>query len=448
MNKSLLVLLVSFGVGLFGSAQITTNSPYSVSGLGIWEEPIDAVNSGRGGARIAATDSTFANDYNPSALSFLAKGQPVFTFDLTGRFSTFETQNASSGNRFFYLRSIQLAIPFANRHAISFGIRPVFSRGYNFKVYEPLGSDSARHSYIGKGGVQQVFLSYAIGIIKKEKHYLSLGIEGNYNYGNSTNRKVTEILSTTSHFNGILDNTSRISTFSTRIGLVYRTQLSSRSAINLGATFQPELNWRVQHTENLYRFVGTYELNDANAELIYTSGEVDGRVRMPKRWGVGIGYELKGFQDSLQKSSLLPRVRIFADFEQMQWNRYSSDIAEINTNLENALHIRFGVDYTPHYRTLDRAANIKYFSKMNYRLGFNFSQLPTNQGLINDLGVTVGFGFPIPFNKSLSSLNFGMKFGQQGEQGPTSLRERYIGLHLGILITPGFDRWFKKFKYD
>jgi len=367
-----------------------------------------------------------------------------------GRLSTFETENTSSDNRYFYLRSIQIAIPFANRHAVAFGMRPVFSRGYDFKDYQALGTDSVRHSYLGQGGVQQVYLSYGLAVLKKAKHNLALGIEGNYNYGNSTNRRVTEILSTTSHFNGIHDNSFRVNTFSARLGLTYRWQFTKQSAFNFGFVYQPELKWNVQQTESLYRFVGTYGLNDANADLIYTSGNRDGNVTMPTRWGLGLGYELLGRQDSLQKSMLLPRLRVFADFEHMQWEKFAIDVPGYSdsTVLNNARHIRIGIDYTPHYRTLDRAANIKYFSKMSYRIGASFSQLPSGQGNLNDIGLTLGFGFPIPFNKSLSSLNFGMKFGQQGETGPNSIRERYIGLHLGILITPGFDRWFKKFKYD
>jgi hypothetical protein len=450
MNNTQSVWLLLLFISQFGLAQVTTNNPYSSKGLGIWEEPIDAVTMGRGGARIANTDSTFANDYNPAALTSLAKGQPVFSFDLTGRFSTFETENASSGNRLFYLRSIQLAIPFANRHAIAFGMRPVFSRGYDFKDYQALGTDSVRHSYIGKGGVQQVYLSYAIAVLKKPKHALSLGLEGNYNYGNSTNRRVTEILSTTSHFNGIHDNNFQVGALSARLGLTYRWKISEQSAFNFGFVFKPELDWKVTQTENLYRFVGTYNLNDANAELIYTSGDNDGKVTIPMRWGAGLGYELIGRQDSLQRSMLLPRLRIFADLECMQWERYATNISGFSDSaqLNNTRHIRVGFDYTPHYRTLDRAANIKYFSKMSYRIGFNWSQLPAEQENINDLGITLGFGFPIPFNKSLSSLNFGMKFGQVGSTEPGQIRERYIGLHLGIQITPGFDRWFKKFKYD
>lgn len=86
---------------------------------------------------------------------------------------------------------------------------------------------------------------------------------------------------------------------------------------------------------------------------------------------------------------------------------------------------------------------------MTYRLGANYGQIPGGDTRLTDFGMTFGLGFPIPFNRSVSSLNIGMKIGQQGEIGPTSIRERYIGVNVGIILSPGFnDKWFRKFKYD
>ena len=448
-------LLVAIGMiclaNFYGVAQVTTNSPYSVNGLGIWEEPADGVSMGRGGARIALNDSLYANEYNPASLSYLAKGQPIFSFDITGRFSNFESGNESSSARFFYLKTIQIAIPFAKRFAAAVGIRPIISRGYDFKTYQFIDGDSIRHSYIGSGGVQQLYLSFSSAIIKNERNYLSVGLEGAYNFGNTTNSRVTEFFTSNSQFNSVYHTNDKVRAFSLKAGLQYQYTINQHSSIGMGAVYQPQNMWSTENTESLIRFTGLYGINPGNMDTIFKTGVVDGEIVMPQRLGFGFNYEMRAKQDSLSNRTHAYRLRFLGDAEFMSWSNYRKNLPNIidTTALTNGMYIRLGIDFTPHHKFLDKAPNISYFSKMSYRIGFNYAQLPSRNQNLTDLGMTFGLGFPIPFNRSLSSLNIGVKLGQQGEVGAQSIREQYVGLHFGIILSPGFnDRWFRKFKYD
>lgn len=446
-------LLVFFFLSIVASidAQVTTNTPYSIQGLGIWEEPIDAVTMGRGGARIAGNDSTYANDYNPASLPFLAKGTPLFSFDLSSRFSNFESDFGESSARLLYLKSIQIAIPFAKRFASAVGIRPAISRGYDFKTYEVIAGDSIRHSYTGEGGVQQFYFSLSGAILKNEKTFLSVGLEGAYNFGNTANVRRTEFINSSSYFNGLYRENDRVRGMTMRAGINYQYEINSHSSLAVGGVYQPKMSLTTLNRESLIRFAGDYELGPTNIDTIFNTGLLNGKVDIPQRIGIGVNYEIRARQDSLMKSMHLYRLRFMVDVEHMAWSSYEKRIEDIPQPeaMSDALFLRGGIEYTPHHKVLDKAPNISYFSKMTYRIGVSYAQLPQGNSGITDFGTTFGLSFPIPFNRSLSSLNLGAKLGRQGEIGANSIRESYVGIHFGIILSPGFnDKWFRKFKYD
>jgi hypothetical protein len=86
--------------------------------------------------------------------------------------------------------------------------------------------------------------------------------------------------------------------------------------------------------------------------------------------------------------------------------------------------------------------------KIMYRAGLNLNQIAIPNDNLNDFGITFGLGFPVPFEKSQSSINFGLRAGQIGSVGPGSLREQYIAIQFGLMITPAnWERWFRKKEY-
>lgn len=450
MHKKILAVLILL-IPVLTIAQVTTNSPYSQFGLGMWKEPIDGISLGRGGARIGLNDSTYANIHNPASLPYLGKGQPLFSFDLSTRFSNFESASGKSSDHLVYLNSIQIAIPFAKRFALALGMKPVISRGYDFKTYEVIAGDSLRHSYMGEGGVQQVYFNFSGAILKNEKNYLALGADLGYNFGNTANSKRSDWINSSSYFNGLYNVNDRIRGFSLNTGLSYQYTISKYSSFSIGVTYAMPTYWKTTSLESLVRYTGDYDVSPANIDTIFSTGELGGKVLIPQRIGFGVGYEIRAREDSLKSRLLMYRVRILADIEMMSWSQYKKEVngIPVNETYSDAMYARFGIEYTPHHKFLDKSPSIKYLSRMTYRLGANYGQIPGGDTRLTDFGMTFGLGFPIPFNRSVSSLNIGMKIGQQGEIGPTSIRERYIGVNFGIILSPGFnDKWFRKFKYD
>lgn len=449
-------LTIFLSLPIVAVAQTSTSSPYSSRGIGLWEDPSNGVYGGMGGARISSVDSAFSNDYNPASYSYLGKGMPLVSFGLNGQFSSYASQSEKGNARAIYISEINIAIPFAKRFGLAIGMRPVLKRGYNFHQYADLLGDSIKYSYLGNGQVQQAYLGFSVAPLKNDRHFLSFGLEGAFNFGSLNKIRVIEFINTTGLFNASDENSYRIRAFSLKAGAQYRYTISDTRAFSIGAIYQPQMKWNATKTDYLYRFAGVYGVNNGpgSVDTMYYVGDDKGSITIPQRLGVGFTWEMKGREDSLQHGILHYRLRFSLDYELMSCSNYSlnflSNSNSDTSRLSNAQYIRFGIDFTPHHYFTDSKPNINYMSKVNYRIGFRYGMLPTpiNTKQTQNIGVTFGMGFPIPIRNASSSINFGVTLGQQGAKGPNSIQEKFVAVQLGIVLSPGSDRWFRKYKYD
>ena len=385
-------------------------------------------------------------------MGYLAKGQPVFNVEVTGRLSTFESSLSSSNTRFVYLRGLSFAIPFANRFGMGFGYRPIFSKGYRFSEPQLVDGDSLNRIYQGNGGVQQTYLALSVAPIKTERTFFSLGIEGNFSFGDATDVRAIEF-SAFSQNNAANILNDRVRGFGYSLSAAFKHQFldSAKTTIAFGAHFSPSSNWKSTHTDVINRYGGNFGVTHQFLETISSSGELKGTITTPSVFGVGFGIDLhpRGFDLNNKVQS---RIRILGDLEMSNWNNYGrtiNNVVDTSYNYQNITAYRFGIEYTPHFVTGDRTPGLSYFSKISYRAGVNLNKISLPTGNLSDFGITFGFGFPLPFDNSQSSINFGIRMGQVGTAGANSIQERYIAYQVGIVLTPAkWERWFRKIKYD
>jgi hypothetical protein len=431
-------------------AQNTANNPYSFYGLGLYENNRNALQLALGGTGYGLVDSAYNNPINPAAIAYLSKGQPIFNIEITGRLSFFESDLASANTRLTYLRSIQFAIPFAHRLGLGFGYRPAFSKGYRFSEPQLVSGDSLNRIYQGKGGVQQTYLAFVLAPVKNENTYFSLGVEANFNFGDATDVRAIEFSAFSQNNAANLMN-DRVRGFGFTTSMALKHRISQNFSISLGASYALSRNWNVVHTDIINRYAGNYGVTHQFIETISSSGELKGTISTPSILGFGFGMDIhpQGFNLNAKKQS---RIRIFGDYEMIGWNNHIRTInntVDTSFTFQNTTTYRFGFEVTPHAIANDRSPGINYLSKIAYRAGLNLNQIALPTGNLNDFGITFGFGFPLPFDNSQSSINFGMRVGQIGSAGTTSIQERYIAYQVGIILTPAnWERWFRKIKYD
>jgi hypothetical protein len=431
------------------SAQFNVNNVYSYHHIGLFEQNENAFQMALGGVRYGLIDSAYANGSNVALLPYHSKGQPIFGFDVVGRFSFFDSQTASVNRRVAYLRSINFSIPFAKRFGLGFGYRPVFSKGYRFDEFQSISGDSLRKIYQGSGNVQQAYLSFAFAPMKTSKTFLSFGAETSFNFGSPTDVRAIELVSFS------FDNAANISSdtirgFSYRLSTALKHEISKNYTISFGASYMLSSQWRTIYTDRIVGYGGKYGINHQVTQVLNNT-QRSGTIQTPSMFGAGIGLEFRpgGFSLNTKRQTL---IRIQGDFEQIQWadfGRTLEDIEDTSFNYTNTKSYRFGFELTPHRIANDRSPGLKYMGKVSYRLGLNLSQIALPNQHLNDRGITFGLGFPIPFDNSQSSINVGIRAGSVGDVGINAIRENYLAYQIGIVITSSnWERWFRKMKYD
>src|SRR5690606_1102284 len=135
----------------------------------------------------------------------------------------------------------------------------------------------------------------------------------------------------------------------------------------------------------------------------------DTKVSLPALFNIGAGIgEVKkwmiGSELTLMHNSSLNNR--FADIE--------------NSTFENGIRVAVGGYYVPNYNSFTN-----YFSKITYRAGLRYekSGLVINGENINDMGVTIGAGFPLA--GTFSNINIGAELGRRGTTNQGLIQENY-----------------------
>lgn len=431
-------------------SQDVLKNPFSRYGLGFLEPIQNSVHFGLGGSKYAFVDSAYSNTANVAANSFLKKGQVFFNIDVSGRLSLIESVNGSYLSSIALLRGLDLTIPFSNRFAVSLGYRPAFSKGYRMETNTVVSGDSIRQIYLGRGVIYQPHIALSFAPLKTEKSFFAIGFETNFNFGDVANDRAVEYFSF-NQTNAVNIINERVSGLGFITSLAFHHQINDGITFRFGANYQLASTWNTLSSDRLINYAGNYGVNHQfTADGPTFEVENSGTFSMPSVLGMGIGLDIhpKGFNSNRKKES---RIRLNLDYEQIGWSGFQrtvGGIVDLSYNYNNTQAFRFGLEYSPIIQGADAAPGTKYLGKMIYRTGLNLNKIALPDNNLNDFGITFGLGFPVPFDKSQSSINFGLRAGQIGEVGTTPIRERYLALQVGLVITPAnWERWFKKNEY-
>ena len=164
-------------------------------------------------------------------------------------------------------------------------------------------------------------------------------------------------------------------------------------------------------------------------------------MKLPVQVGVGLYY---------QNAKIVAGV----DYVYQNWEQ-NENPAEVpgaaNVAYKNTSTIKVGLEYTP-----NRMDVRHYLNRWSYRVGFRYGNYYQSfQGkTLPQYALTAGFGMPIRF-LGRSSLDFGVEFGQRGDNSSIRVdnrqiglvRQRYVKFSVGLTLF-GEDQWFVRYKYD
>jgi hypothetical protein len=449
MIKKLLYCLSSVLFAFSLHAQENANIPYSSNGIGILNSDNRLIYSPIGNTLTSAIDSIALNFYNPSSYSSISKGQPIFSIGVDNTLHSFTDNNITEKGSYTQINHFVFGVSFAKIVGFAFGIRPFSRSSYNFSELIPLDTSSnMRQDYKGKGNSTLFFTGFSVTALNLKHHKLGVGMNLGYLFGSLENTQTAYIDNGAVINAGVMYSTIHyLSSFHYDLGLNYQFLLE-KDRIIVGASFTPKQNLKSTH---IYEKAYATDLEDKNSYGYILSDQQKGKITLPASLSVGIQYVLNTRKKN-QNAKLNSRISFSAEYRANMWKEYDERFSTntIAYDYRNTSTYSFGIEYVPQQLFLERVTT-GYLSKVRYRVGTSFGQLPysLNGNYMNKQSYVVGFGFPFVMMRSIASINFSVGYTNQTIKNTPSYNENFIQFNLGINFSPSLnDRWFRKYKID
>lgn len=369
---------------------------------------------------------------------------PLYSIGLNARYTQFNEDQISNWN--FSLMPDHFAMGFGLKNFLgfAFGLKPFTRTGYEVTQRTKVGADSVKYVYKGRGGSQEFFVGLSTDLINVKNTRISIGANGGYLFGTSHKERQSILIGGNNTVGGVDWDELKINSLHYELAASLHQKIGSNQSITLTGILEPRQ--QLKATSNNYLFYGNVD----DPELMDTINSATGittNLTLAERSQYGFVWKI-GFKDAKKDNSLRKsEVAFHVNYTHSLRIQDSTNIGVIN----QSTGWNFGLQYTPEIGFMENTANMKFIEKLHYRAGFYRSTLPYTYQSSNvvDKGFTLGFGMPITSFRTLSSLNFAFKAGEQSGIYGTGYRERYLGFSFGVVLAPSnFDKWFVKRKLD
>lgn len=441
---SLLPLLTALTL----SAQTKQNSPYSRYGIGDLLPQYFANQAGMGGQTAAFHDPYHLNLVNPASYAFLRT--TALETALYGKFSHYDSGDATldnwSGNLAYLALGFTLKSPInevldkdksPRKHGMGFALTPYSLVGYNIVTPDTLSNGGpVQNTFLGNGGMYKLTWSNAV----RYKH-TAFGINVGWAFGKAQ-------YETEANFQDSVG--TALGNFRSNI----RQDLGINGFLwNVGVQHDFVLKYAERDKENPVELITLGFTAESNHKMRITSDELF--VRSRNRLGTGqfTNPDTLRFESNVKKSLKLPasfslgvqyvntKLKLGGQFGLETWSGYENE-ARSGDVLRNTFSASAGVEYTPDVISYNR-----YMKRVRYRAGAYFRQDPrvvTGKN-VDDLGVTMGFGFPLILPRQQTSfVNMALELGKLGANSPIS--EAYYRITLGFTLND--NTWFFKRRFE
>ncbi|MBI2257278.1 MAG: hypothetical protein HYU67_00070 [Flavobacteriia bacterium] len=428
-------------------AQLTNHSPFSKAGLGEFQQSNHAVFTSLGNTYSSYSDSNQLNFYQPASYSLLGKGQPIFSFATTTTFFSFWEGGGHHTKRNTSIHHFALGIPFSKRLGVGFGLKPFTSKGYSIVDKTPFTDDTLINQYNGTGNINDAFLGFSMKVLKKEKHQLSIGLQGSYLFGKTKDRRSAQLVS--QKYAVVEDREIQLKAIRYEVGLQYALKLEHHRQLQIGIIYAPAQNLTSFQERKLNTAV---YVDDESSYALIEEEKERATILFPTIFDFGMSYVHRPKSEKTLNQKRIPQLQVFTKISMQKWSEYQNNFTTTNSETyQDVFAFGLGIEFAPHFHSQDRTKNINYLSKMRYRMSWEFAKVPlvVNLNKYNKNTLAWGFYFPITNQKTLSSINIGFSYQNIETKTKGLWNEKNFGINFGVQIAPGFyDKWFKKYKID
>ncbi len=424
--KKKIVLVLSLFSGLGAFSQTTTSSPYSREGVGLLSGPQVPQNQAMGGVTAGLRRPGSYNNINlANPASYSAIDLTTFDIGMSNEFSYLAQDSKTGKNYTASLSHLLFAVPVTRHSALSFGLLPYSRMGYRSKRAGVVDTNDVNYIESRDGGLSKAYLGYGIQL---GKHF-SVGANASYIFGKLEENYDVEYAAV-GFLNSRTQYSNSIGGLAYDYGVQYFGNVSRKVKVTLGynGSAASHLKSNIRQLQTLYT---TDALGNAGVatDTSFFKEQPEQKLTLPASHTVGFAFERSN------------KWFFGADVNFTQWEKYR--LGPQNPGLQNSLGIAVGGQITPDINSVTN-----YLKLIDYRLGFKYNKtyLKLNDSDIKETAITVGFGFPLPANRStFYKINLAAEIGQRGTMDNDLVRDRYINVHLGFTIN---DKWFQRYKFD
>ncbi len=414
IKKIVILTLLVLSCTLYGQ-EGGTSSPYSFYGVGLQQFRGTVENKAMAGLTLYS-DSLHLNIVNPAQLGRLRFVN--FTVGGNHNGSTFEDSTSESTGTNTTLDYIALGFPVSKRGAVSFGLMPWSTVGYDID-----GSDeTTTNRFTGEGGTNRVFLSAGFEVAKG----FYLGATSAYHFGNIQN----EALRTQNEVElGTLEaNRTNYFGLTWEFGAQYETKISKKLELRSSIQYNVASEIRAANTRQissvLFNNLGLVTEIDTVDELLE-----DSNFSLPSSVivGLGIGEPNKWF--------------VGGEFRQSETsNFFNRSFRTDGVQFIDSSSYKAGGFYIPNYNSVT-----SYFERITYRAGVRYEELGLRVSGqdINEFGISFGVG--LPARRNISNLNLTFEYGQRGTTDANLVQEDFFNVGVSLSLN---DIWFLKRKFN
>jgi len=423
-----ILFVVTVCSGLSASSQTTTSSVYSQFGIGSLNGSLLPQNRAMGGISSGLRKPGSYNNINlANPASYSSIRMTTFDAGISSEYMSRSRGGVSETDFTGSLSHLLFAVPVSKKSAMSFGLIPYSSLGYQSRQSSMLDTTAIDYVYGGDGGLSKFYLGYGLQIGK----HLSIGFNAGYIFGKLEETRSAEFPNDFSAYNTRIQDNSSIGGFNFDYGLQYFTNLSPKVKLTLGYTGSSGPNLDLERSTVASRYLKSSEGEDVASDTTYLNERGKSTIKLPM-------MHTGGFVIEKTNNWLFG-----ADFKYGKWEDYRE--AGINPGLNNSYGIAIGTQITPDINSVG-----SYLKVVDYRLGFRYDKtyMNLNNTDIKDMAITLGFGFPLqasPTRTTFYKVNFAAELGQRGPNSASLVREKYVNFSIGFTLN---DQWFRRYKFD
>ncbi|MBK8558200.1 MAG: hypothetical protein IPL65_21790 [Lewinellaceae bacterium] len=443
MRKILILPLLL--LTLAAIAQPKQNAPYSRFGLGNPVPQVFASQLGMGGISAAFHDPYHLNVSNPASFAFLRTA--TLETGLYAQKSQYEASNASqtewTGNLGYFALGFALKSPINEvmdkkqsdwQFGMGFSLMPSTLIGYNIETTDTLPSlGIVTNSFTGNGGTYRLNWSNAA----KYKH-TAVGVNFGWVFGKANYENTTVFQDSLPTYNDNFRDEMAVNGFVWKVGVQHDFVLEASANdknvaakwLTLGVTGSGQKNIRVEN--NVIRLRSRGALGNGQYRTPDTLSYVQGTpldLTMPAAFSVALQYVNT------------TKFKIGVEYGYENGSAYNNQ-ARADGVFQNASSFALGVEYTPDYTSYN-----KYLKRVRYRAGAYLRQdiRVINGADLNDMGVSIGGGFPIVLPRQQTSfINAALELGKIGANTP--ITESYFRVNVGFTLND--NSWFYQRRFE